>query len=74
MEFLTIVIILAVGALWGFICYKIADSRGRNKGLAFALGFFFGLFAVIGYLIAGETSEKKAETFARAMKEAKREK
>lgn len=34
-------------------CYSIAKEKGRNAKLASVLGFFFGLFALIGYSIAG---------------------
>lgn len=37
---------------WG--CYTIAEKNNRNTTLAAILGFFFGLFAILGYLIAGE--------------------
>lgn len=38
---------------WGTICYEMAEKRNRNPKIAFALGFIFGLFGVIGYAIAG---------------------
>ena len=40
-------------ALWSYVCYKMADSRGRNTTTGAILGFIFGIFAVIGYAIAG---------------------
>lgn len=40
--------------LWGYICYKMAETRHRDSTLGFILGAIFGLFAVIGYAIAGE--------------------
>ena len=36
---------------WG--CYKLALKQSRNTTLASVLGFAFGIFAIIGYLIAG---------------------
>ncbi len=66
MEILIIVLISCV--IWALICYKIAENRGRSKWLAFGLGFLFGFFALIGYLIAGESKERKAETIAQAIK------
>ena len=42
-----------VALLWGYICYKMARKRGRDEQLAAILGALFGLFAVIGYWIAG---------------------
>ena len=40
--------------LWGYICYKMAEKRGRDTFLAAILGALFGVFAVIGYAIAGD--------------------
>ena len=45
---------LLVAILWGYICYKMAEKRGRDTFLAAILGAFFGVFAVIGYAIAGD--------------------
>ena len=44
-------ILLAI--LWGYICYKMAEKRRRDTTLAAILGALFGVFAVIGYAIAG---------------------
>ena len=40
--------------LWGYICYKMAEKRGRDTFIAAILGALFGVFAVIGYAIAGD--------------------
>ena len=45
---------LLVAFLWGYICYRMAEKRGRDAILAAILGALFGLFAVIGYAIAGD--------------------
>lgn len=45
---------ILVTILWGYICYKMAEKRGRDTFLAAILGALFGLFAVIGYAIAGD--------------------
>lgn len=37
----------------------IAEKRGRNVLLAILLGLFFTYFAVIGYLVAGDSFENK---------------
>jgi hypothetical protein len=42
---------LLMGVVWAFTCVGIARRKGRSTSLAALLGFFFGLFAVIGYLI-----------------------
>lgn len=40
--------------LWGYICYRMAEKRGRDTTLGAILGALFGVFAVIGYAIAGD--------------------
>ena len=40
--------------LWGYICCKMAEKRGRDTVIGALLGAIFGIFAVIGYAIAGE--------------------
>ena len=45
---------LLVAFLWGYICYIMAEKRGRDTTLAAVLGALFGVFAVIGYAIAGD--------------------
>lgn len=44
---------LLIAVLWGYICFKMAERRGRDTTLAAILGALFGVFAVIGYAIAG---------------------
>ncbi len=53
MEFLSVLIWIACG----FACYKLAEKQGRNTVLAAVLGVVFGLFAVVGYLIAGDKKQ-----------------
>ena len=43
---------LLVVILWGYICYKMAENR--DTFIAAILGALFGVFAVIGYAIAGD--------------------
>lgn len=45
---------LLVIILWGYICYKMAEKRGRDTFIAAILGALFGIIAVIGYAIAGD--------------------
>ena len=45
---------LLVAFLWGYICYRMAEKRGRDVSIAAVLGALFGVFAVIGYWIAGD--------------------
>ena len=49
-----IIFTLMMSVLWGYICYKMAEKRGRDATLGAILGAIFGLFAVIGYAIAGD--------------------
>ena len=51
MEFIFTIL---VAALWGHICYRMAEKRHRDTTLAALLGALFGVFAVIGYAIAGD--------------------
>ena len=44
---------LLVTILWGYICYKMAEKRYRDPIIGALLGALFGIFAVIGYAIAG---------------------
>jgi amino acid transporter len=37
-----------------FWCYNIAEKNGRNTTLAAILGFIFGIFAAVGYYVAGK--------------------
>lgn len=40
--------------LWGVLCSRMAKNRYRDSIIGFVLGALFGLFAVIGYAIAGD--------------------
>ena len=35
-------------------CYFLAKSQGRATDISFVLGLLFSVFALIGYLIAGD--------------------
>ena len=45
---------ILVAILWGYICYRMAEKRGRDVTIEAILGALFGVFAVIGYAIAGD--------------------
>ena len=68
---MSFIIIILVAIFFGFVCMAMAEKRGREKYLGFLLGFLFCIWAVIGYLFAGDTSEKKANLIADAMKRSK---
>lgn len=51
MELFIQLIVIILMSVW---CYNIADKNGRDTTLAAILGFLFGIFAVIGYYIAGK--------------------
>ena len=40
--------------LWGVLCSRMAENRHSDSTIGFVLGALFGLFAVIGYAIAGD--------------------
>jgi flagellar biogenesis protein FliO len=42
------------GLIFGFITYKIAESKGRDKNFAFLMGFLFGIIAIIIYAVMGD--------------------
>lgn len=63
-----LIIYLIVTVLFGFICMKMAEKRGREKYLGFLGGFLFCIWSVLYYLIAGDTSKKKAELIADALR------
>ena len=44
---------LLIWGLCGFGSYKMAETQGRDATLAAVLGVLFGVFAVVGYAIAG---------------------
>ena len=44
--------------LWGALCSRMAENRNRDSIIGFILGVLFGLFAVIGYAIAGDNKKK----------------
>ena len=44
--------------LWGVLCSRMAENRHRDSTIGFVLGALFGLFAVIGYAIAGDNKKK----------------
>lgn len=52
-----IILTLLFWCVWGAICYKIAEHNGRDTTIAAILGVIFGLFAVLGYWIAGKPKE-----------------
>lgn len=56
------------GVVFAVICALLATAKGRSAAAAGVLGFFFGVFALIGYLIAGDSVELrvKKEEEARA--------
>ena len=44
--------------VFGFLAAEMARNRGRSPLLAFILGILCGVFALIGYWIAGDKKEK----------------
>ena len=48
-----VLLALVVWVLCGLGCYRMAENQGRDKTLGAVLGVLFGVFAIIGYAIAG---------------------
>jgi len=55
------ILVAFIWVLLGFWCKSLAKKRGLNEWLAFAIGFLFGLVAVIVYACLGETQEHKIQ-------------
>lgn len=53
---------LIIWLLCGFVCYMIAQKNNRNEWLAALLGALFGIFAIVGYLIAGKKDDTHTAT------------
>lgn len=62
-----IITFLIIWSLFALACGALASKQGRSVVLAVILGFFFTVFALIGYAIAGDTEEKKIERYRKAM-------
>lgn len=60
---------IGAGIFCAIITGYIAKDDGRNVVLAVVLGFFFTFFAIIGYLIAGKTHQKKLDDHVRMQAE-----
>lgn len=48
---------ILMSILWGYVCYNMAVKRNRDGVYGAILGALFGLFAVIGYAIAGDKKQ-----------------
>jgi RsiW-degrading membrane proteinase PrsW (M82 family) len=74
MEAFILVIGLGFAVLWAFVCRNIAKEKGKDEALAFVLGFFLGLIAVLYYAISSKSEEakiKEAEKIAEAQERAR---
>jgi len=56
-----LMITLACAIVFSIICAFMAARRDRSIGAGVVGGFIFGLFAVIYYLIAGDSVELRVE-------------
>lgn len=57
--------------VFGIICYALAEKKGKNKTIAFGMGFILGIFAVAYYAFCSGSHEyrlKKAKQEAEIMK------
>jgi F0F1-type ATP synthase assembly protein I len=53
-----LLIILVVGALFGWLSAEMAKTRNRNTTIWAILGFLFGIFAVIVLALLGTVRDK----------------
>lgn len=53
--------------LVGLLCYSMAKRRGRDGNWGFLMGLVFGVFAVVAYVIIGDSEERKVERIKRAL-------
>lgn len=51
MVLLIYIILQSLVAWW---CYSVAKGQGRSPDKAAVLGFIFGLYAIVGYYLAGD--------------------
>lgn len=65
MEILVILIQLIVSSLIIYWGCRVAEDNGRNVPVAAVLCFLFGIFAIIGYYIAGSKDDKSVESESR---------
>jgi hypothetical protein len=62
---MSVTFMLLFSLFWACATSYIAKKNVRNTYLAFFLGFCFGVFAFIGYLIAGKTQDQKDKEYMR---------
>ncbi len=60
MEFVPFIFIAIVAVVFAVICRNMAVSRNRNPTTWAALGFVFGILAVIAISIMGHQSQRPA--------------
>lgn len=62
--------ILLTAFLFALISYYLAKYKDRDKYLAFLMGFFFGIFAILYYLCCDEGLARCPYCLGRIIKEA----
>lgn len=50
---------LVIWLACGLICYALAKGKGKNEWIALGVGVLFSFFAVIYYVLCGESPEHK---------------
>ena len=58
MEDITMIIIWIAFAI---LCYAVAEKKGRNKLIGFAMGLLLGIFSLIYYVVAKGSDEYELE-------------
>ena len=54
------VVVAIVQLFFAIVCFKIAKRKGKNTAVAFFLGLFLNIFALVYYLIAEESESQEA--------------
>lgn len=63
------ILLIITWALFGFWGSSMAKNRGRNQVVGAIMGVLFGILAIIGYAIAGDTEQKKQDRLQKILAE-----
>jgi len=58
---MALVVFLLVWCAFAFACFKVAESKGRNKWLWAVMGFIFTIFALLVVAVVGKTDAMRVQ-------------